>query len=154
MDLESVSDPEEEEAVDADDGEGSMRFFDEGPSSVSHGVSSSASHTHASTHYHSNSNSTTSSARTRSEEADTEEDPVAPITPLPTTTRFDLSGGPKAQDSAGAKGTAGLPISEWEDGFVEDVGQEDDIEDYWIDPAPPVAAPAPAKKSKSAREGQ
>ncbi|KAJ7208129.1 hypothetical protein C8J57DRAFT_1484504 [Mycena rebaudengoi] len=83
MGLESVSDPEDEEAVDADDGEGNMRFFDEGSSSASHGVSSSASHTHASTHYHSNSNSTTSSARTHSEEAGTKEDPVAPITPLP-----------------------------------------------------------------------
>jgi hypothetical protein len=110
MGLENVSDTEEEEeeeeAVHADDGERSMRFFDEGSSSVSHGVSSSgASHTHASTHYHSNSNSTTSSARTRSEEADTEEDteedPVAPIAALPTTTRFDLSGGAKERDVAG-----------------------------------------------------
>ncbi|KAJ7216903.1 hypothetical protein C8J57DRAFT_1732410 [Mycena rebaudengoi] len=83
MGLESVSDPDDEEAVDADDGEGSMRFFDEGSSSASHGVSSSASHTHASTHYHSNSNSTTSSVRAHSEEAGTKEDPVAPITPLP-----------------------------------------------------------------------
>ncbi|KAJ7233482.1 hypothetical protein C8J57DRAFT_1729499 [Mycena rebaudengoi] len=78
MGLESVWDPEEE-AVDADDGEGSMRFFDEGPPSASHGVSSSASHAHASTYYHSNSNSTTSCARMRSEEAnDAEEDPGAP----------------------------------------------------------------------------
>ncbi|KAJ7245089.1 hypothetical protein C8J57DRAFT_1191054 [Mycena rebaudengoi] len=149
MGLESVSDPEEEEAVDADDGEGSMRFFDEASSNASHGVSSSASHTHASTHYHSNSNSTTSSARTRSEEAnDTEEDPVAPITPLPTTTRFDLSGGP---NGAGEKGTGGSHFPEEEDGFV-DAGREDDIEDDWVDPVPPppVAAPAPAKKSKSA----
>ncbi|KAJ7241091.1 hypothetical protein C8J57DRAFT_1244914 [Mycena rebaudengoi] len=107
MGLESVSDPKEE-AVDtgADDGEGSMWFFDEGSLSASHGVSSSVSHTNPSTHYHnSNANSTTSSARTRSEEADTEEDPVAPITPLPTTTWFDLSGRPKAQDGAGEKGT-------------------------------------------------
>ncbi|KAJ7266049.1 hypothetical protein C8J57DRAFT_1511001 [Mycena rebaudengoi] len=36
MGLESVWDPEEE-AVDADDGEGSVRFFDEGPPSASHG---------------------------------------------------------------------------------------------------------------------
>ncbi|KAJ7242642.1 hypothetical protein C8J57DRAFT_1367288, partial [Mycena rebaudengoi] len=98
---------------------------------------------HASTHYHSNSNSTTSSVRTRSEEADTEEDPVAPITPLPTTTRFDLSRGPK--------GTAGLPFPEEEDGFVDvDAGRVDNIEDDWVGPVPPlVAAPAAAKKSKS-----
>ncbi|KAJ7218836.1 hypothetical protein C8J57DRAFT_1732157 [Mycena rebaudengoi] len=96
MGLESVSDPEEE-AVDADDGEGGMWFFDKGSLSVSYGISSSgASHAHAATHYHSNSNST-SSARTRSE------DPVAPLTPLPTTTRFDLSRGRKAQDGAGEK---------------------------------------------------
>ncbi|KAJ7226438.1 hypothetical protein C8J57DRAFT_1731026 [Mycena rebaudengoi] len=96
MGLESVSDPEEE-AVDADDGEGGMWFFDKGSLSVSYGISSSgASHAHAATHYHSNSNST-SSARTRSE------DPVAPLTPLPITTRFDLSRGRKAQDGAGEK---------------------------------------------------
>jgi hypothetical protein len=135
MGLEGVSDPEEE---------GSMRFFDEGSSSASHGVSSSgASHTHPSTHYHSNSNSTTSSARTHNE-ADTEEDPVAPITPMPTTTRFDL---PKAQDGTGEKGTAGSPFPEEEDGFVDvDAGRDDDIEDDWVDPVPP----APAKRSKSA----
>ncbi|KAJ7227775.1 peptidase family C54-domain-containing protein [Mycena rebaudengoi] len=143
MDLESVSDPEEEEAMDADDGEGSMRFFDEGPSSASHGVSSSASHTHASTHYHSNSNSTTSSARTRSEEADTEEDPVAPITPLPTTTRFDLSGGPKERDGAEEKDKAGSPFP------VEDMdaGRENDNGDDPV-PSPPMPAPAAVKKSK------
>ncbi|KAJ7249836.1 peptidase family C54-domain-containing protein [Mycena rebaudengoi] len=140
MGLESVSDPEEEEAVDVDDGEGSMRFFDEALSNASHGVSSSASHTHASTHYHSNSNSTTSSARTRNEEAnDTEEDPVA-------------AADHDAQDGAGEKGTAGSPFLEEEDGFV-DAGREDDIKDDWVDPVPPpppVAAPVPAKKSKSA----
>ncbi|KAJ7215258.1 hypothetical protein C8J57DRAFT_1255537 [Mycena rebaudengoi] len=116
MGLESVSDPEEE---DADDGEGSMWFFDEGS---------------ASTHYHSNSNSTTSNAR--SEEADTEEDPVAPITALPTTTRLRTARG---------EGHGGL-----------DAGQENDMggdtEDDWVDPVPPppVAAPVPVKKSKSA----
>ncbi|KAJ7243237.1 hypothetical protein C8J57DRAFT_1477182 [Mycena rebaudengoi] len=150
MGLESVSDPEEEDNVDAYDGKGSMRFFDEGSSSASHSVASSAWHAHASTHYHSNSNSTTSSARTCSEEADTE-DPVAPITPLPTTMRFDLNGGPKAQDGTGEKGTAGSPFPEEGDGFVDD---------DWVNPVPPppVAAPAPVKKSKSAsgkgREGR
>ncbi|KAJ7246640.1 hypothetical protein C8J57DRAFT_1674770 [Mycena rebaudengoi] len=61
-------------------------------------------------------------ARTRSEEeADTEEDPIAPITPLPTTTRFDLSGGPKAQDGAGRA----VSVFPEEDGFVDvDAGRE------------------------------
>ncbi|KAJ7266019.1 hypothetical protein C8J57DRAFT_1718089 [Mycena rebaudengoi] len=126
----------------SDDGVGSTRFFDEGSSSASHGVSSSAS-----THYRSNSNSTTSSARMRSEEAGTKEDPVAPITPLPTTTRFDLSGGPKARDGAGEKGTGGWPFPEEENGLVDvDAGREDDIAGDWVDPVPPAAA----KKSKSA----
>jgi hypothetical protein len=84
---------------------------------------------HASTHYHSNSNSTTSSVRTRSEEADTEEVPVAPITPLPTMARFDLSGGPKAQDGAG-EGHGESPFPEEGGGFVEvDAEREHDIED-------------------------
>jgi hypothetical protein len=76
--LESLSDPEEEcvDAEGADDEEGSMRFFDEGSPSASHGVSSNAPRAHSSTHYRSNSDSTTGSARARSEEeADTEEDP-------------------------------------------------------------------------------
>jgi hypothetical protein len=109
--LESISDPEKEcvDAEGAGDGEGSMRFFDERPSS--------ASHAHPSTDYHSNSNSTTSSARARSEEeVNTEEDPVAPITLLPTTTRFDLSGGPKERDGAGEKrqgGTRRMYSSTW-----------------------------------------
>ncbi|KAJ7228042.1 hypothetical protein C8J57DRAFT_1730659 [Mycena rebaudengoi] len=152
--LESISDPEEGrvDAEGVDDGEGNMRFFDKASSNASHGVSSNASHAHSSTHYHSNSNSTTSSTRTRSKE-DTEEDPVAPNTPLPTTTRFDLSGGPKERDGAGEKGKAGSPFPEEEDDFLNvDAGWEDDIEDDWVDPPPPppVAAPAPVKKSKSA----
>ncbi|KAJ7241742.1 hypothetical protein C8J57DRAFT_1368595 [Mycena rebaudengoi] len=49
MGLESISDPEEEcvNAEGADDGEGSMRFFNKGSSSASLGVSSSASHAHS-----------------------------------------------------------------------------------------------------------
>ncbi|KAJ7219624.1 hypothetical protein C8J57DRAFT_1349588, partial [Mycena rebaudengoi] len=45
LSLESLSDPEEEcvGAKGADDEEGSMRFFDEGSPSASHGVSSNAS---------------------------------------------------------------------------------------------------------------
>jgi hypothetical protein len=111
--LESISDPEEGrvDAEGADDGEGSMRFFGEASSSASHGVSSNASHAHSSTQYHSNSNSTTSSARTPSEEeADTEEDPVAPITPLPTTTRFHPGGRPKERDGAEEMGKAESPF--------------------------------------------
>ncbi|KAJ7269043.1 hypothetical protein C8J57DRAFT_329473 [Mycena rebaudengoi] len=90
-------------------------------------------------------------ARTRSEEeADTEEDSVAPITLLPTTTSFDLRGGPKPQEGAEDKGTAGSPFLEEEDFVDVDAGREDGIEDDWVDPVPsqPVAAPAPVKKSK------
>jgi hypothetical protein len=81
-------------------------------------------------------------------------DPVAPTTLLPTTTRFDLTGGPKERDGAGEKDKAGSPFPE-EDGFVDvDAGREDDIEDDWVDlasPQQPVAAPAPAPaKSRSA----
>jgi hypothetical protein len=47
---------------------------------------------------------------------------------LPTTTRFDMSGGLKVQDGAGDKGTAGSPFPEEEDDFVNvDAGREDDI---------------------------
>ncbi|KAJ7243230.1 hypothetical protein C8J57DRAFT_63593 [Mycena rebaudengoi] len=113
MGLESVSDPAPEEAVDADDREGSVRFFDEGSSSASHGVSSRASHMYLSRQYRSNSNSTTSGARTRSQEADTEEDAVAPITPLPTTTHFDLNGGRRPRTARGRR------AREEEDGFVD-----------------------------------
>jgi hypothetical protein len=91
-------------------------------------------------------------------------DPVAPITPLPTTTHFDLSGGSKEQDGAGERGKAGSPFPE-EDVFVDvDAGREndngDDIEDDWVDPVPSPLAPVPppVMKSKSAsgksREGK
>ncbi|KAJ7239736.1 hypothetical protein C8J57DRAFT_1528079 [Mycena rebaudengoi] len=115
-------------------GRAACAFFDKESSSASHGVS----------------------VRTCSEEgADTEDDPVAPITLLPATTRFDLSGEPKERDGAGEKGKAGSPFPE-EDGFVDvDKGREndngDDIEDDWVDPvpSPPAPAPLPVKKSKS-----
>ncbi|KAF8180002.1 hypothetical protein K438DRAFT_1976968 [Mycena galopus ATCC 62051] len=82
MGLESISGPEEEEEVGMDDGDVSI---------ASHGVSPSPfSHMHQ----HHNTNSTTHSASTsnsgaRSEEVDTEEDPVTPITPLPNA-RFEF----------------------------------------------------------------
>ncbi|KAJ6542257.1 hypothetical protein B0H10DRAFT_2448185 [Mycena sp. CBHHK59/15] len=167
MGLESISDPEDHDAendVEAD-GEGADRFFDDGDvssashavSSVSHGHSNSthstSAHSHAPsspTHYHSNSNSTTSSSRshTRSEDVDTEEDPVGPITPLPGA-RFDLSGGPPP-----AHGKAAPPFADADadvdadaEGFV-DAERDLEIEDDWVDPVAP-SPPPPVKKSSS-----
>ncbi|KAJ7109010.1 hypothetical protein C8R43DRAFT_183653 [Mycena crocata] len=148
MGLESISDPEEEEDTTFDDGDVSSASHapsssaSHGVSSASHGVSN-ASHVPASTfshtHAHSNSTNSTSTTSTRSEEVDTEEDPVAPITPLPNS-RFDLSGEPTP---AGAYADL-----EGDDGFV-DAGGDIEIEDDWVDPVPPPPAPAPSKKGHS-----
>ncbi|KAJ7734244.1 hypothetical protein B0H16DRAFT_154362 [Mycena metata] len=93
MGLESLSDPEEVADAGSDDADGDG---DGDVSSVSHASHAvlSASHVAASTfsrtHAHHGSNSSTHSSYTastssgaRSSEVDTEEDPVAPITPLP-----------------------------------------------------------------------
>ncbi|KAJ7144641.1 hypothetical protein C8R44DRAFT_846331 [Mycena epipterygia] len=156
MGLESVSDPEEEAGLD----DGDMSSVSHAPeSSVGHGVSSSVGHgafpsaghtrtpssetshaassTFSHTHVHSNSNSTNSSSA-RSEEVDTEEDAVAPITPLPNA-RFSLP-------PAGAYADAEL---EGEDEFVDARGA--DIEDDWVDPITP---PPKIKKSKSGKSGK
>ncbi|KAJ7330308.1 peptidase family C54-domain-containing protein [Mycena albidolilacea] len=138
MGLESISDPEEVEEL-GDDGD--ISTTSHAPSSsASHAAGSGFSHTHA----HHGSNSTTHSTSTgsssaRSEEVDTEEDPVAPITPLPNA-RFDLSGAPP-QPPAKDKRTVGDAYAELEeeDSFV-DAAEEVDIEDDWVDP---VASPPP-----------
>ncbi|KAJ7714766.1 peptidase family C54-domain-containing protein [Mycena maculata] len=135
MGLESISDPEEaeEEAEDAGDDDGDVSSASHAVSTSSHGVSNS-SHI----------------AAARSEEVDTEDDPVAPVTPLPGS-RFDIPPPPTAGKGA-AEGPAYPELEdEGDDGFVDagDVGIEDD----WVDPvaAPPPPAPAAIKKSSSSK---
>jgi cysteine protease ATG4 len=159
MGLESVSDPEEIEDAGGDDGD--MSSASHGPSNASHGDAvSSASHVAVSsfshTHAHHNSNSTTHSASTTSSgktrsEVDTEEDPVAPITPLPGA-RFDLSGGPPPAPAGKEKGTVGDAYADLEgdDGFVDASGDMD-IEDDWVDPVAPPPAPVAKKVSKKGK---
>ncbi|KAF7325237.1 hypothetical protein MKEN_00568200 [Mycena kentingensis (nom. inval.)] len=134
--LEGISDPEEEPVVEVEMDE------DEG-SNASH-VSSSHNHrpphhhhhtppaktkqTH--THMYSDSASTTHS-KSSSSQADTEDDPVGPVTPLPGSS-FDL--GRSAVFVADEDG------GEEEEDFV-DAGGEVDVEDDWVDP---VSTPAPA----------
>ncbi|KAJ7711319.1 hypothetical protein B0H16DRAFT_1817074 [Mycena metata] len=174
MGLESISDPEEVADAGYDDGEGdgdadlsSVSHASHAVSSTSHVAASAFSHTHA--HHgsnsttHSNSTTTSTSSGVRSSEVDTEEDPVAPITPLPGS-RFDLSGGPTpAAAAAATKGkgkTAGDAYAELEgdDSFI-DAGGEIEIEDDWVNPVsppvspvstPPVPVPAPPPLKKSA----
>ncbi|KAF7368158.1 hypothetical protein MVEN_00134800 [Mycena venus] len=124
MGLESISDPEEEEEEEVGMDDGDVSSTSHVPSSnASHGVSTSSTFSH--THQHHNSNSTshsasTSSSSARSEEVDTEEDSVAPITPLPGS-RFDLSGAPPPPSKDNGKGTVGDAYAELEgdDGFVD-----------------------------------
>ncbi|KAF8147413.1 hypothetical protein K438DRAFT_1780040 [Mycena galopus ATCC 62051] len=130
-----------EEVADADDtgfDDGDVSIASHAPSSsASHAVSSTSHDSHAvssawhavastfsHTHAHSNSNSITSSSSARSEEVDTEEDPVAPITRL-SGAHFHLSGGPL---------TAGKVAYPDDDNFV-DAGGAIKIEDDWVDPA-------------------
>ncbi|KAJ6491180.1 hypothetical protein C8R45DRAFT_1213193 [Mycena sanguinolenta] len=165
--LESISDPEEEVDVGVDDGDVSTTSH--AASSTSH-ATSSASHVPASafshTHAHHGSNSTTHSASTSNSsksgarsEVDTEEDSVAPVTPLPNA-RFDL--GPPQHASAkgmgmskGRERTVGQAYAELveegdgEDDFVDASGEVDDIEDDWVDPMPPPPPPVPKKSSSS-----
>ncbi|KAF8174976.1 peptidase family C54-domain-containing protein [Mycena galopus ATCC 62051] len=165
MGLESISDPEEADDADTGFDDGDVSSASHAPSSsVSHAVSGTAS-TFSHTHAHHGSNSTTHSASTsnssgaRSEEVDTEEDPVAPITPLPTTARFDLT----PQQSATTKGRGGKTVGEayaelqeegeGDDGFVDAGGEVDDIEDDWIDPVAPPPLPPVAKKTSSKEKG-
>ncbi|KAJ7442939.1 peptidase family C54-domain-containing protein [Mycena galericulata] len=124
MGLESISDPEEAEDVSVDDGD---------VLTMSHAMASPTRRT--------------SSARS---EVDTEDDSVAPITPLPGA-RFDIA------PPTATKGGAGpaYPELEGDDGFV-DAGGEVEIEDDWVDPVPPPPAPAPSntKKSPSSSKGK
>ncbi|KAF7378518.1 hypothetical protein MSAN_00279400 [Mycena sanguinolenta] len=162
--LESISDPEEEADVGVDDGEVSTTSH--AASSASH-ATSSASHVPASTfshtHAHHGSNSTTHSASTsnssnsgaRSSEVDTEEDSVAPVTPLPNA-RFDLESPTKSMSKGGARtiGEAYAELEgegEGEESFVDASEEMDDIEDDWVDPVPPPP-PVPKKSASSSKD--
>jgi cysteine protease ATG4 len=159
MGPESISDPEEIEDAGSD---GDMSSASHAPlSNASHGdAASSASHvatsSFAHTHAHHNSNFTTHSASTASSgktrsEVDTEEDPVAPITPLPGA-HFDLSGAPPPAPAGKDKGTVGDAYAELEgdDGFVDASGDMK-IEDDWVDPVAPPPAPVAKKVSKKGK---
>ncbi|KAJ7433638.1 hypothetical protein B0H11DRAFT_757814 [Mycena galericulata] len=153
MGLESVSDPEEVEDV-VDDGDVSsashaVSTSSHGISNSSHVAASAFSHTHA--HSSSSHSTSTTSSSARSEEVDTEEDAVAPITPLPGA-RFEIGAPPttsKATDSSA------FPELEGDDGFV-DAASEVDIEDDWVDPvaAPPPPPPPPSSKKSSGSKGK
>ncbi|KAJ7712211.1 hypothetical protein B0H16DRAFT_1814741 [Mycena metata] len=146
MGLENISDSEEvaDAGFEGADGDGdgdvsSVSHASHVVSSASHVAASTFSHTHARHGSNSNTHSTSTtsiSSGARSSEVDTEEDSVAPITPLPGS-RFDLSGGPtRAASAAMSKGkTAGdvYPELEGDNSFVDADG-EIEIEDDWVDP--------------------
>ncbi|KAF7325374.1 hypothetical protein MSAN_02514700 [Mycena sanguinolenta] len=139
--LESISDPEEEADVGVDDGEVSTTSH--AASSASH-ATSSASHVPASTN-----------SGARSSEVDTEEDSVAPVTPLPNA-RFDLEPPTKSMSKGGAHtiGEAYAELEgegEGEESFVDASEEMDDIEDDWVDPVPPPP-PVPKKSASSSKD--
>ncbi|KAK7457132.1 Cysteine protease atg4 [Stygiomarasmius scandens] len=74
--------------------------------------------------------------RGKSEEVDTEEDPVDPITPGPANTRFEIPPMPKS----------GVKEEEEDKPFVEE--DDDDIEDDWVDPSV-SSSPPPSTRSPS-----
>jgi len=158
MGLESISEPDDmdldEEDEEAVEGEGEQ-FFDTLSQSGSASVSSASN----------NGENRVGRRRKRrdeqgqSEEVDTEEDPVGPETPGPTS-RFDIINPPLMRRKKG-KG------HDVEDEDVEQEGdlafraedaegfgdEESDIEDDWIDPSlptpTPTGPPVPAKDNKS-----
>ncbi|KAF8869273.1 peptidase family C54-domain-containing protein [Infundibulicybe gibba] len=147
MGLESICDPDEIDMDMDEEGEGDgEQFFDTCSGS---GSTSSASASHGG-----------GDARSKSEEIDTEEDSVDPITPGPGS-RFEIL----QKDAGKGQESTGGGDDSFEDG---------DIEDDWIDPSMPTptptsaegpappspvadaeeAAPAPPPKTKSARKGK
>ncbi|KIK64038.1 hypothetical protein GYMLUDRAFT_57070 [Collybiopsis luxurians FD-317 M1] len=117
MGLESMSDPDEIDTLELED-EDESRLEDDPGVDVSRSRSASLSLSSASQH----------GSGTRSEEIDTEEDPVDPITPGPSNTRFDS--------------VVHVPLG----GSSKDTSfddEHDDIEDDWVDPSLP-STPSPA----------
>ncbi|KAJ4469197.1 peptidase family C54-domain-containing protein [Lentinula aciculospora] len=125
MGLESMSDPDEVDTIELGD-EDDSRLEEDDPSpdvslqfrSRSTSLSLSSASQHGST-------GGTRSDRSKSEEIDTEEDPVDPITPGPSITRFDSS-------------VVHVPLSgdsHDQEGSFDDA--DDDIEDDWVEPSIP-----------------
>ena len=128
MGLESISEPDDLDMDSDEEGGEGEQFFDT--------RSGSASTSSASQHE--------VEERGKSEEVDTEEDPVDPITPGPGS-RFEIG-------EAEGKGSEeeNMSVNGEFDGEVDDF--DDDIEDDWVDPTPtlptqaPVPPPAPSKE--------
>ncbi|KAF5356425.1 hypothetical protein D9758_009469 [Tetrapyrgos nigripes] len=101
------------EGAEGGDDDDSEKYFDSRSRSASDSPSSTG------TRSHEDSRSGKRKERGKSEEVDTEEDPVDPITPGPTATRFEI------------------PITKSEDHEADNDKpfNEDDIEDDWVDPS-------------------
>ncbi|KAF8154943.1 peptidase family C54-domain-containing protein [Crassisporium funariophilum] len=147
MGLESISEPDD---MDLDDEEGEEveiegdgeQFFDTRSGSASTSSASAASNNDR-------------RSRAKSEEVDTEEDPVDPVTPGPNS-KFDIIDPPLRQ-----RGRKGGDDDEEEDDDEDkeldfraedgDGFEDDDIEDDWVDPSvpsptPTAPPPPPAQK--------
>ncbi|KAF9465112.1 hypothetical protein BDZ94DRAFT_1254537 [Collybia nuda] len=121
MGLESISEPDDldMDMDDEDDDAEAEQFFDTRSGSPStSSASASGGHDGA-------------GGRSKSEEVDTEEDPVDPITPGPNS-RFSIGEQP-LQEKGGEPRTGG----EFDMEGDEDVFENDDIEDDWVDPSIP-----------------
>ncbi|KAF7419636.1 Cysteine protease atg4 [Pleurotus ostreatus] len=126
MGLESISEPDDMDMdSEGEDEEGEEKFFDTRSATPS---TSSASANHGN--------------RGRSEEIDTEDDPVGPITPGPNS-KFDLPNRPLAWADDKDAG---------DNDYVKEEGAfSDDIEDDWVDPiSPPPSQPASLPRASSA----
>ncbi|KAG6905650.1 hypothetical protein DXG01_001444 [Tephrocybe rancida] len=164
MGLESISEPDPDDLLmememddedegddDDDDGDGEQFFETRSASASTSSTSASGSG--------SGSSARRGKGRALSEEVDTEEDPVDPITPLPNA-RFSI---PR---SAGS----GKDADDGEDDgerVERDMYEEGDIEDDWVDPSVPTPIPSDppailvssasvvhAKTPKKARKGR
>ena len=136
MGLESISEPDDVEANEEgeggeegdEDGEGEQFFDTRSGSTSTSSASASGSH-----------HERGRSERRNSEEVDTEEDPVDPITPGPNS-RFSI--GTQPEEKTKQRDEAGEFVLEDED---EPPFEGGDIEDDWVDPS--VPSPGAARSS-------
>lgn len=127
MGLESISEPDDldMDMDDEDDDAEAEQFFDTRSGSPStSSASASASGGHHGT-----------GERSKSEEVDTEEDPVDPITPGPNS-RFSIGEQPP-REKGDEPATGEFDLEGDGDGF-----ENDDIEDDWVDPS--ISSPSPS----------